>query len=68
VTDAEKDERLQLTYKRRIREVLKKHGMEPLSRARMHYLTSRLVRVRGDYVSDPDLRVLARLVHRGFID
>ena len=68
MTEVEKSERLRLTFQRRIRALAVQHGMAPLSRARMLYLTTRLIRTKGDYVSDQDLRTLIRLVHRGFID
>ena len=68
MTEAEQSERLRLTFQRRIRAIALKYNMLPLSRARMLYLTTRLARTKGDYVTDQDLRTLIRLVHRGFID
>jgi len=66
--ETEYTERKRMNYTRRIRDMLKEHNIAPMSRPRMLKMVDCAIKVQGDALTDPDLLVLARLVHRGLLD
>ena len=57
-------ERLKMSYKRRIRAILQQLQHKPITRRQMNKLIKRLGRIKGDTLTDFDLRVIVRVYLR----
>ena len=62
------DDRKRQGYKRRIRAVIVDKKMPVMSNRRMSILLDHILRVRGDGLTEPDLRTIVALTLRGLFD
>lgn len=58
-------ERKRAGYTRRLRQVRDRYDLPALTNVQRHHLLDMLMRIEGDAVVDPDLRVLHGLASRG---
>ena len=61
-------ERKRLAYRRRLQAVRDRYGLPALTNRQREGLIDLCMNVQGEGLEDVDLRVLHRLVTRGFID